>query len=174
MGSPINLENIKLFGIDVDGTLTDGLYTTDEDGKISKGFNTRDFYAISRLIRAGIEVVIVTGADDDIIEHKIRNSGVYPIQLLKDSQDKYRDLGDYLACAKLDWSNVAFIGDAENDLKVMDAAAWSACPRDAVPEVADLVYYVSEFNGGRAAVHDCIRKFFEKRGWPWVSEDYKC
>jgi 3-deoxy-D-manno-octulosonate 8-phosphate phosphatase (KDO 8-P phosphatase) len=174
MSKLIGLDQIKAFGIDVDGTLTDGLYTTYEDGKISKSFNTRDFYAMSRLIKAGIDVVIVTGADDDVIDHKIASSGTKGIHLIKDCQNKIVGFGDWLISREWTLENAGFIGDAENDLEVMDAVRWSGCPRDAIPEVQNLSYYVSEFDGGRAAVHDCIRKFFSKLNWPWVTENYVC
>lgn len=172
MSSRANLEKIKVFGIDVDGTLTDGLYTISEDGKLTKGFNTRDFYAMSRLIQLGIEVVIVTGAKDDTIDRKIEISGVKGIQLLKHCKDKRTEFGNWLVLRG--WTlgeNAGFIGDAENDLGVMESVVWCACPKDAAPEIQELSHYISEYNGGRTAVHNCIRQFFTKLGRQWISED---
>lgn len=167
----IRINDIKVFCLDVDGTLTDGTYTLAESGEVSKSFNTRDFYAVSRLLEKGIRVVIATGAKDNVIDAKIASSHMKnDIVLIKDSRDKYSDVSDWLHANSLSWDNVAFIGDAENDILAMSAAGWSACPFDSIPEIKELSYYISEMDGGRAAVHDCIRYFFGKRGWKWTTD----
>lgn len=164
----IDFAKINVLAVDVDGTLTDGLYNVSSDGTITKGFHTRDFSAMDRLAKAGFIVLIITGANDGVIERKLATSKATGLILQANSKNKHAEISEWLAKeGKGGWERIAFIGDAENDLKAMEHAAWSSCPSDAIPEVIDNSHYVSEFPGGRGAVYDCVRKLCEKKGLKW-------
>ena len=62
-------------------------------------------------------------------------------------------------CKKLDikLSEVAIIGDDINDLAVMKAVGFSACPADAVLKVKETVDLVLHTKGGQG----CIREFID-------------
>jgi 3-deoxy-D-manno-octulosonate 8-phosphate phosphatase (KDO 8-P phosphatase) len=57
-----------------------------------------------------------------------------------------------------DLSEVAYIGDDVNDIPVMDAVGYSACPADAARLVLDKAYVVLSRKGGDA----CVREFVEE------------
>ena len=57
----MNLANIKLLALDVDGILTDGRVWFDGQGEQLKPFHTQDGLGIKLLLEAGIEVAIITG-----------------------------------------------------------------------------------------------------------------
>jgi 3-deoxy-D-manno-octulosonate 8-phosphate phosphatase KdsC-like HAD superfamily phosphatase len=65
------LKNIKIIAIDCDGVLTNGLYTIDERGIISKSFHTKDFYAIEQIMLFGIKILILTQCYDRVILKRI-------------------------------------------------------------------------------------------------------
>jgi 3-deoxy-D-manno-octulosonate 8-phosphate phosphatase (KDO 8-P phosphatase) len=51
------------------------------------------------------------------------------------------------------------------DLKVLSRPdILSTCPADAIPELHQVVKYVSPFNGGRGAVRDVIEKVLKLQG----------
>ena len=150
------LKRIKTFFIDVDGTLTDGSYEVSETGLISKSFNTRDFYALHRMYNTGYDIVIITGADDQVIEKKCCG---LPFEIITSSITKVKDIERYQKREKIKWEQTAFIGDAENDLEAMSRSYFSACPLDAIPEVTECVDYQSMIEGGRGAVYDIMRKY---------------
>ena len=53
-------KKIKLVAFDVDGVLTDGSLTFDEDGREYKTFNAKDGQGIVNLNNAGIITAIIT------------------------------------------------------------------------------------------------------------------
>ena len=64
-----------------------------------------------------------------------------------------------------DLSTVAYIGDDENDILVMncvkEAGGIVGCPADAVKKVKDIADYVAEHDGGDGAVRDFIEWILE-------------
>jgi len=66
-------KNIKLLVVDVDGTLTNGDYQVNEDGKVSKSFYTRDFHYIEKILKMGdypMCVLLLTSSWDNCIVSK--------------------------------------------------------------------------------------------------------
>ncbi|MFC1816782.1 phenylphosphate carboxylase subunit delta, partial [Thermodesulfobacteriota bacterium] len=70
------LERIKLLLLDVDGVLTDGTISYDDNNKEIKRFHARDGLGIRLLLNAGIKVGVVTGRRSDALIHRCRNLGI--------------------------------------------------------------------------------------------------
>ena len=64
-----DLTKIKLFAMDVDGTLTDGNIYMGNDGEMFKSFNVKDGLGIKLLIDSGIVQAIITGRNSKIVEN---------------------------------------------------------------------------------------------------------
>jgi len=157
--------DIKLFISDLDGTLTDGKYYVADNGRVSKSFYTRDFYAMAELAKNNIRVVIATSATSGIVYKKLM-SLPYAIHVISGAQDKKKAIEDYLNVLGGTWDNVAYIGDAENDMECIKVAALTCCPKDSIPDVLDLVDFASEYDGGNGAVWEFANYVlgFNKRG----------
>jgi len=165
---------IKLVFIDVDGTLTDGVYQISGDGQtILKSFYTRDWYGIEQIMKNDIPVIILTQSHDDVILQQIERICSHSIfwdscltdgtlMFLRGINNK-RETVEMLFGDDLSWENVAYIGDAENDFECIELAAFSGCPTDAVPYVRDKAMYPSDYFGGRGAVHDFCMYIIEQR-----------
>jgi 3-deoxy-D-manno-octulosonate 8-phosphate phosphatase (KDO 8-P phosphatase) len=167
-------KRIKIVAIDVDGTLTDGKYYISNKGEVSKSFYTRDFYAIEKLLRIGIEVIIITQSHDDVIQsqlHRIashsdfwRNSIVTgSLILFLSCNNKKKTLEEHINEHGLEWGDVAFMGDAENDLECLDCAGISSVPSDCVESIEDVDYRCIS-RGGQGSVYEFINYLLEKRG----------
>ena len=63
----IDLTKIKMFIMDVDGTLTDGKIYIGNDGEAMKAFNPKDGLGIKLLIKHDIMPVIITGRTSEIV-----------------------------------------------------------------------------------------------------------
>ena len=63
-----DLNKIKIIILDVDGTMTDGQISFDNNGIETKSFNVKDGMAISKAIKDGIKVAIITGRTSKIVE----------------------------------------------------------------------------------------------------------
>ena len=57
----VNLANIEMLVMDVDGVLTDGTLVIHADGSESKHFNSLDGHGIRMWKRAGLDVALISG-----------------------------------------------------------------------------------------------------------------
>ena len=150
-------KNIKLVCVDVDGTLTDGQYMVSSDDKVLKTFYTRDFYGLEILQSEDIHIAIVTSSKDDCILAKVMHLPMPAkahMRLYTNIQQKKIHVGGIIIAMKIGWENVAYVGDAENDLECLKSAGISACPSDAIDEVRASVDFLSKFAGGKGCVYD--------------------
>lgn len=145
---------IKLFVMDVDGTLTDGLIYLTAEGEQLKIFHAQDGGAVKQLGREGIATAIITGRASDIVTRRARELGISHV---------YQDVSDKLGCLQalarqleLEPWQIAYIGDDVNDLDCIRWCGRSACPADAVPEVLEQAKYICCAGGGRGAVREFI------------------
>lgn len=161
----MSYESIKVWCIDLDGVLTDGRYLVSEDGKITKAFHTRDFYAINVLKKLGYEVYIVTGADDDCGPKKAARVGIPILQGIIDKVAAIEET--ILQPKKMDWSNVAYIGDAENDVGALERAGLTFAPSDGVKSLPE-VNFTTSAKGGEGVVYEVVEWLLEKLGLSFV------
>ena len=152
---------IKLFVMDVDGTLTDGKIYMGENGEVMKAFNVKDGYAIAHMLpEMGIIPAIITGRKSKIVENRAKELGITEL---------YQGVGDKLAQLKkvaekynASPEEIAYIGDDLNDLACIEYCGVTACPADAVEEVRQVVPFICKNNGGEGAVREFIMTHFIK------------
>jgi 3-deoxy-D-manno-octulosonate 8-phosphate phosphatase (KDO 8-P phosphatase) len=147
----------KLLALDIDGVLTDaGMYYT-ESGDELKKFNAKDGLAIKTLTTAGKYVGFVSsGKNSKMIESRAALLGVQKVSVGTWKKDEV--IEGWCKELKIDFENVAYIGDDTNDLPAIRKAGLSACPSDAVNLVKNAVHIVLSKKGGEG----CVREFVEK------------
>lgn len=62
----------------------------------------------------------------------------------------------------LDWSEVAYIGDDLNDIKLLEKAGLSACPANAPDYVKSRVDWVLTKNGGEGVFREFVEAFLQQ------------
>ncbi|RUA34424.1 MAG: 3-deoxy-D-manno-octulosonate 8-phosphate phosphatase [Bacteroidetes bacterium] len=150
------LKNIKLLILDVDGVMTDaGMFFT-ESGDQFKKYNAKDGMAIKALERFGIQAGIISSAHK-IQMVKVRAEMLNIKHLYVGGDPKLDILVDWCEKLEIKLSEVAIIGDDINDLAVMKAVGFSACPADAVLKVKETVDLVLQTKGGQG----CVREFID-------------
>lgn len=170
---------IKIAFFDVDGCLSDGVYQISEEGSVIKSFYTRDFYGLEQLMRNNILVVILTQSHDEVISQQIQRicdhsdfwkENYYRcnnLQLFTGIDDKRKLVERYFESdfrgEEITWDNIAYFGDAENDLECIKLAGFSGCPTDAIPEVREIAMYPSDYYGGKGAVHDFCKHILAQK-----------
>jgi 3-deoxy-D-manno-octulosonate 8-phosphate phosphatase (KDO 8-P phosphatase) len=148
------LKKIKLLLLDVDGVLTDGGIYYSSSGDEMKKFNSLDGYGIPKIQRAGIKVGIITGRLTPIVERRAEELGITEVyQNYENKIEAYESIKEKL---KLSDSNIAYMGDDEYDLTVLQRVGFSAAPANAVPVVKNHVQYVCTRSGGNGAVREVI------------------
>lgn len=143
---------IKIVVFDVDGVMTDGSLTFDEDGKEYKTFNAKDGQGIVMLNKAGYITAIITARDNNTVTHRFNILGMH--KLYKGQKNKEVAIDDIVKEYNVDYSEVAYMGDDLPDLCVLRKIGLPSCPNDAVEEVKDICSFVSSKNGGRGAVRE--------------------
>lgn len=145
---------IKILVMDVDGTLTDGKIYIGSDGEMLKAFNVKDGLGISKLRTNNIIPAIITGRKSEIL--KRRSEELKIEELYQGEENKIGKLKELVERYKCSLSEVAYIGDDENDLQCMRVCGYTGCPADAVESVKNEVDYICDKKGGEGAVREFI------------------
>jgi YrbI family 3-deoxy-D-manno-octulosonate 8-phosphate phosphatase len=150
------VKRIRLVLTDVDGVLTDNGVYYGESGEVLKRFSIRDGMGVERLRKlCGIDTGIVTGELSPSVARRAEKLQITHLYL--GVKDKLGRLNEIMMAHQLSWEEIAFIGDDVNDLEVLQRVGLSACPGDAMPEVAAVVNYQCRERGG----HGAFREFAE-------------
>lgn len=140
--------------MDVDGTLTDGVLNVGLEGELFKKFNVKDGHGIKLLIERGITPVIITSGVSLINTIRFEYLGIKEIH--QEIKDKSEVLYNLTLKYKCKLSEVAYIGDDDNDIGCIDLAGISACPSDASNSLKNRVNYICNKSGGYGAVREFI------------------
>ena len=143
---------IKMVVFDVDGVMTDGSITYDENGVEYKTFNVKDGQGIVRITKEGIITAIITARNNATVKHRFENLGMS--RLFMGQKDKMVAMKQLLEEYNLDLSQVAYMGDDLPDMCILKEVGLASCPNDAIEEVKELCHFVSSKNGGRGAVRE--------------------
>ncbi len=145
---------IKLLVLDVDGCMTDGSITFDENGVESKSFNVKDGLGITTWLKMGGDVAIITGRESKIMQRRAKELGVKHLyQKEKRKKERLLMLLNELGIA-LD--EVAAIGDDLNDLAMLQAVGMSFTPANGMGIIQKEVDIVLSKKGGEGAVREMI------------------
>ena len=148
---------IKMVVTDVDGCLTDGGMYYSEKGDELKKFNTKDGMAIARIHEKGMIVGIITG--EKMYLNKKRAEKLKVDFIKQGVKDKLYVLEQLCKRYSVDLMEVLYVGDDINDLEVMKAVGYSACPADASYDIQAVADYISIKAGGHGAVGDILGRF---------------
>ena len=153
---------IELIVLDVDGCLTDGRIIYSAEGDELKAFDVKDGLAIASWIRLGKAAAIITGRRSKIVERRAKELGI--VHLYQGVRKKGERLEALMESLGLNRHQVAVIGDDLNDYPMMERAARSYAPGDAVPMILEKVDRPLRARGGRGAVREMIEDLIEIEG----------
>jgi 3-deoxy-D-manno-octulosonate 8-phosphate phosphatase (KDO 8-P phosphatase) len=160
---------IELLLVDVDGVLTDGVISLDDNGVETKNFFVRDGSAIALWRKAGKRVAILSGRTARAVDLRAAELGISPV--IQGARDKAGPFRAMLAETAMEARQVCYMGDDLPDLPVLCAAGLAACPADAVEEVREAAHYVTRAPGGRGAVREVIQLILKSQGaWDRVAK----
>lgn len=146
---------VKLFGFDVDGTMTDGGVYYTHDGKKMKKFNVRDGMGIERLRNEGIATVAISSSKCDSIKHRCKDLQIDFVLL--GVFNKIDAIKELFKSQDWGWNDFAYIGDDVNDRELLKLARVSSVPVDAILSQKKMVSYICNRRGGEG----CLREFAE-------------
>jgi 3-deoxy-D-manno-octulosonate 8-phosphate phosphatase (KDO 8-P phosphatase) len=157
---------IKLLLLDVDGVLTDGRIILDDRGVETKHFDVRDGQGIVLLMRAGIEVGLITARSSKAVRYRAKELGLRIVH--QGIQNKLSTYGVIHHQSGLAETEIAYIGDDVGDLEVLHRVGFAVTVNDGWEELFPSVDYVTEKPGGRGAVRE-VAELLLKAQHKWNS-----
>lgn len=155
-------KKIKLLAFDVDGVMTDGSVTYDENGIEYKTFNVKDGHGIVRANKSGFITAIITARNNGTVQHRAENLKI--TEIYQGQKYKLPALDEILEKYGFTYENVAYMGDDIPDICILEKVGLACCPNDAVKEVKEICNFVSSVNGGRGAVRELCDFILETQG----------
>src|ERR1700734_4536204 len=159
-------KQIKVFLMDVDGTITDGSVTllSQPDGSALeiKTFDAHDGQGLTLAQTAGLLTGCITGRESAALlrrAHEMKMEFIYMKQPVK--MPAYEEI---LQKAGLSDSAVAFIGDDLPDIPLLRRVGLAVAVGDAVPEVKKVAHYTTKALAGRGAVREAIELVLKSKG----------
>jgi 3-deoxy-D-manno-octulosonate 8-phosphate phosphatase (KDO 8-P phosphatase) len=146
------LRAVRLVLLDVDGVLTSGAKTYSRDGLAALDFDARDGFGIGLLVRAGIEVALVTHGASDVVAARARDLGIEEVRDVV--EDKGAAVRDLLASSGRTRSQALFVGDDLRDLAAFAEVGVSVAVADAAARVREAADWVTGRRGGEGAVRE--------------------
>jgi len=159
---------IKLLFLDVDGVLTDGRITLNENGEEVKTFDVKDGLGLKLLMSDGVEVVIVTGRRSRVVAHRARELGIR--EVYQGISDKSAVCKRLIAQKGLKKSEVGSMGDDLPDLAMFRESGLRITVADAAREVREQADFITHKRGGYGAVREVSEWILKCRGrWPRIA-----
>jgi len=156
------LKRIRLLLLDVDGVLTDGSITYNDNGAEAKVFNVKDGLGLRLFMDAGIKVCIATGRTSKALRHRCRDLGIDHV--FEGVREKDAILDSILEQTGVSVEEIAFIGDDLVDLPLMKKIGLAIAVADAHEAVLDNVAMVTSAEGGAGAVREVCEAILKAQG----------
>lgn len=161
-------KNIKAFVFDVDGVMTNGQIHVLESGEHYRTYYVRDGYAIQKARDLNYHFCCITGGAHPGTIKRLEMLRFNQVIAGLGTKDKLQVFLEWLEKSGFEESEVIYMGDDLADLGILKREKiLSTCPADAVPEIQQVVKYISPSKGGEGAVRDVIEKVLKLNGqWP--------
>jgi 3-deoxy-D-manno-octulosonate 8-phosphate phosphatase (KDO 8-P phosphatase) len=157
------LARVRGLILDVDGVLTDGSMTFDEEGREWKTFDVKDGLGLVLLRDLGYKVGIVSSRTSKVVVARCRELKLPEGYVLQGERDKAAAFDRLTALWELQPWEIAAIGDDLPDLGMLRRAGVGACPSDAVALVRDAAALRLSRPGGSGAVREMCDLILEAR-----------
>ena len=152
---------IKLVATDIDGVWTNGIMYYTEMGDYMKAFSTYDGMAVEMLKKVGIEVIIMTGENSNIVLRRSEKLGIKRIYL--GENEKLKRLKYVCADLEIDLEETAYIGDDINDFEVLSAVGLSAMPSSSPILKQISTDIITQRKGGEGAFREFVDLILSNR-----------
>ncbi len=144
--------DLGLVIFDVDGVLTDGRIWFSDNGVESKAFNTQDGFGLRQLMRAGVEVAVISGRQSNAVEKRMSELGV--LHVILGCDDKVAAFERLIADLGVEAANTAYVGDDVPDIPLLRSVGLAIAVANAVAEVKAECALTTRASGGRGAVRE--------------------
>lgn len=145
---------IQMILSDVDGVLTDGRISFDNQGIEIKSFHARDGMGIKLWQKAGGQFGLLTARTSHIVKVRAAELGVELVR--QGFSDKLPIAQQIMQAHGLTPEQVCYVGDDLTDLQLISQVGFGVAVADAATEVRDAAAWITTQPGGFGAVRELI------------------
>jgi 3-deoxy-D-manno-octulosonate 8-phosphate phosphatase (KDO 8-P phosphatase) len=149
--------------LDVDGVLTDGTLTFDEEGRELKSFDVKDGLGLVLLRDLGFRIGIISSRFSKVVAARCRDLKIPEDSILQGERDKASAFDRLVELWGLHPSETVAVGDDLPDLGMLRRAGVGASPSDATTIVRDASSLHLTRPGGHGAVRELCDLILEIR-----------
>jgi 3-deoxy-D-manno-octulosonate 8-phosphate phosphatase (KDO 8-P phosphatase) len=161
---------IKLFLMDVDGTLTDGgvclISSTSADGSAAvsemKVFNAQDGQGLSLAHTMGIQTGFITGRSSPAVAKRAEELKVSFVYL--GQAKKTEAFEECMRKAGVTEEQVAYMGDDLPDIPLAKRAGLAVCVADGAPELRAVCHFTTQRLAGRGTAREVVELILKAQG----------
>jgi 3-deoxy-D-manno-octulosonate 8-phosphate phosphatase (KDO 8-P phosphatase) len=159
---------IKLFLMDVDGTLTDGsvnlISLPGEGGGVAemKAFNSQDGAGLKLAHIMGIRTGFITGRKSPAVSQRAHELSVEFVYL--GQATKMAAFEECLQKAGVQADEVAYMGDDLPDMPVAKRAGLAVAVANAAPELKAVCHFVTNARGGEGTAREIVELILKSQG----------
>lgn len=155
------MQPIQVILSDVDGVLTDGRITFDNQGIETKNFHVRDGMGIKLWQKSGHQFGVITARSSHIVKLRMQELGVDIVR--QGSSDKINVGKALMKEIGVTPEQVCYIGDDLTDLGLMQLVGLSATVADGVAELKSEAHITTKSTGGHGAVRELIETILKSQ-----------
>jgi 3-deoxy-D-manno-octulosonate 8-phosphate phosphatase (KDO 8-P phosphatase) len=157
------LSRIRGIVLDVDGVLTDGSMTFDENGREWKTFDVKDGLGLVLLRDLGYRLGVISSRLSRVVAHRCAELKIPEEYVLQGERDKVAAFDLLAKRWSLDAFEIVAVGDDLPDLGMLRRAGVGAAPSDAVQIVREAAALQLTKPGGAGAVRELCDLILEVR-----------
>ncbi len=165
-------KKVKLFLMDVDGTITDGSVCLislpgDADGKAGgvaemKVFNSLDGLGLKLAAVMGIRTGFITGRKSPAVAQRAKESHVEFVYL--GQATKTAAFEECLQKAGVTEDEVAYMGDDLPDMPISKRVGLAVAVANAAPELKAISHYITRKTGGAGTAREVVELILKAQG----------
>lgn len=153
------IRKIKCLICDIDGVLTDGLIYIDTHGNELKTFHVHDGVGLKLLMAAKIEIAVITGSHNTVIDHRMAQLGIK--HYFKGLIDKIQAYETLKTTLHLQDEEFAYVGDDVVDLPIMQRVGFSVAVANGVKAVREIADWTTSAPGGHGGLRETCEFILE-------------
>ena len=163
---------IKMILCDVDGVLTDGRISFDNQGIEIKSFHARDGMGIKLWQQVGWQFGLLTARTSHIVKVRAAELGVELVR--QGFSDKLPIAQQIMKEHDLTPEQVCYVGDDLTDLQLIASVGLGVAVSDAATEVREAAHWITGKPGGFGAVRELIELILKTQDrWSDVVRKYR-
>ena len=155
------MQPIRLILSDVDGVMTDGNITYDNQGIETKSFHVRDGMGIKLWQQAGHDFGVITARSSHIVKLRMDELKVNIVR--QGSLEKLAAAKQIVDELGLTFENVCYVGDDLTDAALLKAVGLSVSVSDGAEDVRSICHVVTKAAGGKGAMRELIEAILKSQ-----------